>query len=282
MDIEDKIDYCLDEKKLLSYEEGIELVKKECSEIINIYKKAGRVLFRGTKSERRKPIDDDNKIYKIVPRKRRNPKDTDKETQKVLDNLFNQRFGWKPRSHGIFAAGLQSAQYYGIPHGFFPVNGFEYIWSPKIDDLYNDFVTEYEGEYEPENMPGMWVNVDDPKEKYRSPYDVDDGSIRDDSIKGSIYDYKDIKIVYIVSKTGKKRTLDLEWVPDITEEQWYEQQEDNRIDIINSYTNKNLAKGIRDARPAKEFTFKSDLCYLILLRDGSYSFTPTLKDFGIL
>lgn len=279
MNIEDKIDYCLDEKRLLTYEEGIELVKKECSEIINIYKKAGRVLFRGTKSERRKPIDDDNKIYKIVPRKRRNPKDTDKETQKILDNLFNQRFGWKPRSHGIFAAGIESASYYGTPHGFFPVNGFDYIWSPKIDDLYNDFVTEYEGEYKTVNVTGWWVNVDDPKEKYRSPYDLDINP--ENLIKGDVYEYKEVEVIHY-TKDDKKRKIKLKWVPDITEDQWYEQQEDARIDIINSYTNRNLAKGIRDARPSKEFTFKSDLCYLILLRDGSYSFSPTLKDFGIL
>lgn len=278
MDIEDKIDYCLDEKKLLTYEEGIELVKEECSEIISIYKKAGSVLFRGTKSERRKPIDDDNKIYKVVPRKRRNPKDTDKETQKILDNLFNQRFGWKPRSHGIFAAGLQSSQYYGIPHGFFPVNGFEYIWSPKIDDLYNDFVTEWEGEYAPGRMPGWWANVDDPKEKYNSPYDIE--SIGPLHIKGDMYSYKDIEVTY--KEKTKTIIKNFEWVPDITEEQWYERQEDKRIEIVNSYTNKNLADGIRKATPSKEFTFKSDLCYLILLRDGSYSFSPTLKDFGIL
>lgn len=279
MDIEDKIDYCLDEKKLLSYEEGIELVKKECSEIINIYKKAGRVLFRGTRGDRAKQVDEEGRISKVVPRKRRNPKDTDKETQKILDNLFNQRFGWKPRSQGIFAAGIESARYYGTPHGFFPVNGFEYVWSPNIDDLYNDFVTEYEGEYDIKNVPGMWVNVDDPKEKYRTPYDLDINP--EDLIKGNVFDYKTIEVAHY-TKDDKKIKVKLKWVPDVTEDQWFEQQEDKRIDIINSYTNKNLASGIRNALPSKEFTFKSDLCYLILLKEGHYSFPPKLKDFGIL
>lgn len=262
MDIEDKIDYCLDEKKLLTYDEGLEIVKEECGEIINVYKRAGRVLFRGTNaSSRMKAVDDTDKIFKVIPRKRRAPKDTPKDIQTMLDKLFFQRFGWKPRSHGVFAAGFDTARYYGgQAYAFFPVDGYECIWSPKVDDLFNDFVENgYGKEYDIGSVPGMWVNADNPKQKVRTLYDLLDLDMVDTA---AFYNREPTNVSIKIKGGGFKKAV-FNFVPDLTKEQWEEEQGDAKIDIINSYTNTNLVDGIRNHSPAKEFTFKCDAYYLI-------------------
>lgn len=106
------------------------VLEQECSQIIEEYRKCGRILYRGTK----KSIKD----WKfITPRKNREPKDTPKEMHKILDDAFQKRFGWKARSEGVFA--LSDSMYvseYGREYFFFPKDGYKYIWHPQIQDLY--------------------------------------------------------------------------------------------------------------------------------------------------
>jgi len=67
----------------------------------------------------------------------RRPTDTFIELHKDLDEAFNKKFGWKPRSNGLFCTGyLNDATDYGTAYTIFPKGPFKIIWSRSIGDLY--------------------------------------------------------------------------------------------------------------------------------------------------
>lgn len=114
---------------------SLQKVQKECSEICDIYKKTKRFLLRGS----------NNTYYGyqyLTPREDRRPKDMDSTVHKLLDDAFHKLYGWKPRSQGVFCTSdiMEVSNNYGLPYIIFPVNGFKYIWSSSIEDLYgNEF-----------------------------------------------------------------------------------------------------------------------------------------------
>lgn len=67
----------------------------------------------------------------------RKPTDTPQVVHDFIDQWFEQNFGCKFRSTGMFATGEQSsASYYGFPYKVFPIGRFKYVWSPNVKDLY--------------------------------------------------------------------------------------------------------------------------------------------------
>jgi len=108
-----------------------DLLYKECSQFLKLKK----IFYRGSNSIN---IREEN-YKKVVPRTDRKPKDTGVYTHDLLDELFYDKFKWKPRSEGVFVTPSYSeANVYGRPYIFFPTNNFKYIWAPKIKDLYNE------------------------------------------------------------------------------------------------------------------------------------------------
>ncbi len=82
---------------------------------------------------------DGEKIFWTVLNARayRSPSDSLIEIHEFADMWFQQHFGWRARSQGTFVTGRKTeAAAYGHPHLIFPVGEFDYIWSPKIHDLY--------------------------------------------------------------------------------------------------------------------------------------------------
>ena len=91
-------------------------------------------LWRGAKK-----LIDTSRLISV--RTDRQPMDTSRETQNMLDKIFFKKFGWKARSEGLFGTGNKSfASMYGRPHLVFPVGQFKFIWSPEIKDLYTDMI----------------------------------------------------------------------------------------------------------------------------------------------
>lgn len=116
-------------------EQAWEILSDDCTEVIDFYRKSsvvshGTAIFRGT-NKRFSVISD-----KIKPRKNRKPTDTPPELQKKLDEEFKKQFGWKPRSSGVFAFGDNGMHGYGKPCAVFPSNGWRFLWSPAVTDLY--------------------------------------------------------------------------------------------------------------------------------------------------
>ena len=108
-----------------------ELIHANCKPFINQIKGSKKFLYRGVKTQ--------YQMIEVVPRKMRKPKDMDPDHSKILDSLFNKKFGWKPRSQGVFASGeIGRAMVYGYPHTVWPIGKFSYLWSPDLvqGDLY--------------------------------------------------------------------------------------------------------------------------------------------------
>jgi hypothetical protein len=73
-----------------------------------------------------------------VPRTDRRPKDMDIQFHTLFDDIFNDVFGWKARSEGLFVTSeFRVAMSYGNPYIVIPFDGFKFIWSPRISDLFN-------------------------------------------------------------------------------------------------------------------------------------------------
>ena len=67
----------------------------------------------------------------------RKPIGMQRDTQKVLDDYFEQEFGHRYRSvNTLFISGdITHVHQFGEAHVVFPVGNFSYLWSNQIDDL---------------------------------------------------------------------------------------------------------------------------------------------------
>lgn len=106
-------------------------IQKDCKSFIKQLKGAAGLMFRGS----HKP----NKgIIKIKPRKNRKPVDTDPRIQVLFDKLIKEKYGWKPRSEGVFCTGnIIAASYFGGLNTIWPIGSFKYLWSDEITDLFS-------------------------------------------------------------------------------------------------------------------------------------------------
>lgn len=138
-------DYIIEEEKGLAY--YIPKIQQECKPFLKDIKNAAGTLFRADGKSAGRPV------WKKTIRKNRIPSDTDVDVSEGIDDLFYKKFGWKPRSQGLFC----------WPHFFdrgvvarmwmvFPVGNYKYIWSDTVDDLYpvvtsmEDNIINYEWE----------------------------------------------------------------------------------------------------------------------------------------
>lgn len=82
----------------------------------------------------------------IIPRKDRRPLDSPQWFHDGFDNASKKVFGWKSRSEGVFASSTYStASAYagsGTVAMVFPKGKFKYIWSSKINDLFDELNDE--------------------------------------------------------------------------------------------------------------------------------------------
>lgn len=100
------------------------------SDICNFYYRNGAFFYRGMNK-----FDD---VFIYSPRKDRKPMDTDLKTHEFFNEIFdNLTDGKINRSNATFAvADYSIAEDYGRPFIIFPFNGFDYLFSTKISDLY--------------------------------------------------------------------------------------------------------------------------------------------------
>lgn len=114
----------------------VEEIKQNCQKYIKFVKslRPPRILDRESNS-----VTKANKIVKYVPRKDRKPMDTHLLIHKVIDNILYEKFGWKPRSEGVFCDGRPIDRHNHLfSNLLFPAGDFSYLWSPEIEDLYMD------------------------------------------------------------------------------------------------------------------------------------------------
>lgn len=102
---------------------------------------SGKQVFRGIST---KPEN-----FKGIVRKDRNPMNTPQVIQDIFDDTCKKKFGWKPRSSGLFVSGdVSQARSYGDDYAIYPIGDFKFLWSPTISDFYIDISiisSNYEG-----------------------------------------------------------------------------------------------------------------------------------------
>jgi len=110
-------------------------IQKKCSEICKAYSKTGSFLYRASNHIF-------NDFAQIYPRKDRKTLNMDSKLSIRYDEEFYKLFGWKPRSEAMFCTSdLTEIDIYG-DHMYivFPKNGFSFLWSPDIMDLYSSAI----------------------------------------------------------------------------------------------------------------------------------------------
>ena len=120
------------------------LLQKDCKPYIKQIK--NDLLYRG--SYKSNPG-----IVKVTPRKDRRPMSIHPKVQEILDNFFNKKFGWKPRSTGVFCTGdfSQAGQYGTAAYSFWPIGPFKFLWHPEVSDL-------FESLWDIQNSWGYWID----------------------------------------------------------------------------------------------------------------------------
>jgi hypothetical protein len=225
--------------------EDLEILRNECSEIITWYKLTNEVFYRGMK----KPYPQDEMV-KIIPRSDRIPKDTQQELHDVADMILKEKFGWKPRSEGVFAtSSYVEAHAYSNknPHIIFPVDGFKYIWSPKITDAYTNifqkmedegyYADEWKEEYGPESDNGVWVKDGESIDNIEDLEDFDSFDIIDDDYGfGKMY----ADVYFENFDTGKRWKERWDWKGNVDYYEYVSQQSLEKK--LKTYTNKDIKK----------------------------------------
>lgn len=115
---------------------AVEAITRDCKQFLK--QMEGRLALRGTRSSANNGLANQY-LFKRSVRDDRKGMNTRPELQAEYDRWFNQHFGVKPRSAGIFTTGsAKEAKSYGTVYAVFPIGEFKYIWSPKVDDLFFD------------------------------------------------------------------------------------------------------------------------------------------------
>ena len=144
----------INEGERLPAEEVAKILKKECKPFLRETKSAKDFMWRGLQVGLQ--VSD---IEKKVVRRGRLPSDTPMWLHKLLDELFEDNFGWKSRSNSAFATGFrQQSMKYGMPFLFFPIGKYNYVWSPDIEDLYEHLnIRKFREELTPEQITEEWL-----------------------------------------------------------------------------------------------------------------------------
>lgn len=110
----------------------VNLIWRNCSDIVSVYKNANQVLYRGVNGT-------PGKIFKGDPVENRKPMSSSSLLQQVYDAYLEKKGIAARRSNSIFCtADKQQAEMYGTLYIIFPINGFNYHWSQKHDDIILD------------------------------------------------------------------------------------------------------------------------------------------------
>jgi len=108
----------------------LDQIKERCSDILKIYKKSKRYIYRGlnfTTENFIKPATKDRKTIGTSP-----------EIQKIYDDYLEAKFGWRPKSRGFFCVGKLTIAdgWNDYVYIVFPINGTKFIWSSLVNDFY--------------------------------------------------------------------------------------------------------------------------------------------------
>jgi hypothetical protein len=241
----------------------VKLLEKRCKPFLNEMEDAEGFIYRGSKNRK------DVYVQEVVPRTDRRPKDMPQWLHDMFDHEFKKKFGWSPRSEGVFTTAKKSdARSYGTTYSFWPVGKYEYLYAPGISDLY--YWIDGEHLSDPDDSGDDW---DYYNERYEEEYGQDanghwefDGEDVGDSWGIAVDNIKDSDDY----QEGDED--DLEWVPDKSFDEYMEnirdsgrENVDDKIsDALSQYKDRDLALAVREE---VEIMFRCD-SYLLI--DSAY------------
>lgn len=113
----------------------VKSIHRDCKPFLQQAK--GGTLYRGLGNA------DDDFLKKKVRLTDRVPKDMPQEIHNKLNQYFLMKHGGKFRNALFVSGDMSVAIEYGNLYRIFPIGQFEFLWSPKVFDLYQDW-EEYE------------------------------------------------------------------------------------------------------------------------------------------
>lgn len=112
-------------------ESVVERLRKNCSQILNIYKKSAP-LWRGVKREMGNLLE----LHKGRVSTGRHPRDTPFFVHEYLNAGMKKKVGWPVRNGVPVTTVHMQAKKYGDKFIFFPFNGFKWAYTIGVRDLY--------------------------------------------------------------------------------------------------------------------------------------------------
>lgn len=118
----------------LDFDKVIDFIQKRCKPFLQEIRGCrSRTLIRG---KRDLNVD---KFAKVKRRENRLPMNMSPDYMRFLDDVFQDVFGWRPRSTGVFSEFSKAIKSgYGTPYLLFPIGNFRYLYSNDIADFYLD------------------------------------------------------------------------------------------------------------------------------------------------
>lgn len=258
-------------------------LSKDCKMFLKEFEKTEQPVPKGSKSIPssyrwllRGTYKSTDKIKKVTPRSDRQPKDTPPELHKLLDWEFKRRFGWYARSEGVFVTGYyQDAKAYGTAiYMVFPIGRYDYIWSPKVKDLYEEFESQGYLHWFEEGDPldfldDIWLDWEDlyGSESKGGHWQISTFELDSRRLEDAIKEVD--KLVDAGEITSKDLDVRIEWVPDVSKEVYiekrkkeYEKQIQNDLDKwLSTYRGKGNLKGAINS--GSEIMLRCDSYYIV-------------------
>jgi hypothetical protein len=140
----------------------VNMLKRDCKPYINAIKSCRGFLYRGYSSTTSLSNWGEGPIYfRKTTRMDRKPKDMYPGTHDKLNKLFYKKFGWKPRSEGVFCTSDRgTTSGYGDTFFLFPIGTFKYVWSPEIEDLWTHIKSHISQRVGKSKVPDIKAIVD--------------------------------------------------------------------------------------------------------------------------
>ena len=146
---------------------------QNCKRACEVFRDHGVLFYRGAqKSLGTDEIEDFQSRYTLwvgtaSPRKDRTPRDTPQFVHDYIDDWFNDKYGFKARSQGLFVVGdANDAQGYGVVAVILPIGDFTTYSSPQVDDMTHTLFPDHDWSSTPGPVGGYGVwNGSDPSEE---------------------------------------------------------------------------------------------------------------------
>jgi len=158
----------LTEFKVIKMEDTLTLLKRNCSEYIRELRSGKNFFIR---ENNKFVIYSEDDVILLPPREDRAPRDMNPYLHNEMNNLLKAKFGWKPRSEGLFV--WVTPQNKNFKRNsfeetekrlIFPTDGYKYVYSKSIFDIFYEYeriedeLYDISDNYTPEELNEKFLN----------------------------------------------------------------------------------------------------------------------------